>query len=142
MALNEMQRGLWGDTFCIRWVAKWLNISIGIWSLNRKTRYLLFNPTANINPYCILFHDANPSSGHYEPLLYKKLTICNFEPSNSYLSFLCKELQHHWSCISNNMKLHGLNITTTYIENYGDSFFNAICHLIATDFNLHASCTK
>ena len=75
MALNEMQRGQWGDTFCICWVAKWLNISISIWSLTRKNKYLLFNPTANINPYCILFHDANPSSGPYGPLLYKKLTI-------------------------------------------------------------------
>jgi hypothetical protein len=69
------ERGLWGDTFCIRWLSNWLNISIGIWSLTRKTRYLLFNKTTSNNPYCILFHDDNVVSGHYEPLLYRKMSI-------------------------------------------------------------------
>jgi hypothetical protein len=70
--LNETERGLWGDTFCIRWLAKWLNVSIGIWSLTKKTRYFLFNKDANTYQYCILFHDANPINGHYEPLFAKK----------------------------------------------------------------------
>ena len=30
----------------------------------------LSTPTTNINPYSILFHDSNPSSDHYDPLLY------------------------------------------------------------------------
>jgi hypothetical protein len=91
--LPAHERGLWGDTFCIRWLSKWLNISIGIWSLTRKTRYLLFNKTASDNPYCILFHDANVVSGHYEPLLYKKLSICNVEEAYIYLSLICKDLE-------------------------------------------------
>jgi hypothetical protein len=45
--LPPHERGLYGDTFCIRWLAKWLNISIGIWSLTRKRRYLLFNKTTS-----------------------------------------------------------------------------------------------
>jgi hypothetical protein len=73
--LPSHERGLWGGTFCIRWLDKWLNISIGIWSLTRKRRYLLFNKTASTNLYCIFFHDVNPLSGHYEPLLYKKVSI-------------------------------------------------------------------
>jgi hypothetical protein len=73
--LPAHERGLWGDTFCIRWLSNWLNISIEIWSLTRKTRYLLFKKIASNNPYCILFHDANADSGHYEPLQYRKLSI-------------------------------------------------------------------
>jgi hypothetical protein len=73
--LPARERGLWGDTFCIQWLSNWLNISIGIWSLTRKTRYILFNKTACNNPYCILFHDANVVSGHYEPLLYRNFSI-------------------------------------------------------------------
>jgi hypothetical protein len=70
------ERGIWGDTFCIQWLSNWLNISIVIWSFtSSKTRYLLFNKTASNNPYCILFHDANAVSGHYEPLLYRKMSI-------------------------------------------------------------------
>jgi hypothetical protein len=26
--VNENERGIWGDTLCIRWLEKWLNISI------------------------------------------------------------------------------------------------------------------
>ena len=73
--LPAHERGIWGDTFCIRWLSNWMNISVGIWSLTRKTRYLLFNKIASNNPYCILFHDANFVSGHYEPLLYIKMSI-------------------------------------------------------------------
>jgi hypothetical protein len=63
--VNENERGLWGDTFFIRWLEKWLNISIVVWSLTRKTKYFHFNRNANADPNCILFHDANPISGHY-----------------------------------------------------------------------------
>jgi hypothetical protein len=41
--LNDNERGLWGDTFCIRW----LNKSIVVWSLMRKTNYFHFNKDAN-----------------------------------------------------------------------------------------------
>jgi hypothetical protein len=82
------ERGLWGDTFCIWWLPKWMNISIGIWSLIRETIYLLFNKIASCDPYCILFHDDNPVSGHYEPLLYRKLSICNIGGPHIYLSLI------------------------------------------------------
>lgn len=45
--IKEYDRGLWHDTFCIRWLAKWLDISIEVWSLKRKTRYFLFNQHDN-----------------------------------------------------------------------------------------------
>jgi len=72
---GESESGLWGDTFFIRWLAKWLGISIGIWSVKNKTRYLLFNGSASNCPYSVLFDDTNPLSGHYEPLLYNKICI-------------------------------------------------------------------
>jgi hypothetical protein len=91
--LPAHERGFWGDTFCIRWLSNWLNISIGICSLTRKTRYLLFNKISSDNPYCILFHDGNVVSGHYEPLLYRQMSICNVEGAHIYLSLICKDLE-------------------------------------------------
>jgi hypothetical protein len=76
--LNQTERGLWGDTFCIRWLDKWLNVSIGIWSLTKKTRYFLFNKDENTEQYCILFHDANPINGHFEPLIFQKNVQLHF----------------------------------------------------------------
>ncbi|KAH9299310.1 hypothetical protein KI387_030992, partial [Taxus chinensis] len=29
---NATEAGLWGDNFCINWLAKWLNIPIWVWS--------------------------------------------------------------------------------------------------------------
>jgi exonuclease III len=136
--LNINKRGLWGDTFCIRWLAKWLNIPVAVWSLTRKTRYLYFNKDANIDPYCILFHDANPVCGHYEPLLYKKLSTCNFEETNNYLSQMCKNLECHWNSIMHRMHSHGLRRAITNTSSCGDSLFVAICYLIATDFNVQS----
>ena len=106
--VNGNERGIWGDTFCIWWLVKWLKISIVVWSLTRKTRYLYFNKDSNIDPYCILFHDANPVCVHYEPLLYKKLSACNFEETNNYLSQICKNLECHWNSIMHRMHSHGL----------------------------------
>jgi hypothetical protein len=106
--LPAHERGLWGDTFCIRWLSNWLNISVGIWSLTRKTRYLLFNKTTSDNPYCILFHDANALSGHYEPLLYRKMSICNIEGPHIYVSVICKDLQSKWKQILHGIDCHGL----------------------------------
>jgi hypothetical protein len=136
--VNINERGLWGDTFCIRWLAKWLNIPVAIWSLTRKTRYLYFNRDAAIDPYCILFHDANPVSGHYEPLLYKKLSTCNFEETNTYLSQMCENLECHWNSIMHRMHTHGLRRAITNTSSCGDSLFVAICYLIATDFNVQS----
>jgi hypothetical protein len=82
---------------------KMVNISIVVWSLTRKIKYLHFNRNANTNPYCILFHDANPVSGHDGPLLYKKLSRCNLEEYDSYLSLMCKNFKYHWKCIMNKM---------------------------------------
>ena len=71
-----IEQGLWGDTFCIRWIANWLNILVVGWLLKNKSRYFLFNKDTNTSPYCILFHDTNSDCKHYESLLYKK-TTCN-----------------------------------------------------------------
>jgi hypothetical protein len=40
------------------------------WSLvtNKENKIFLFNKNANTDMYCILFHDANPLSGHYETI--------------------------------------------------------------------------
>jgi len=138
--IKESDRGLWGDTFCIRWLAKWIDISIAVWSLTRKTRYLLFNQHENAIPYCILFHDANPVSGHYEPLVYQKFPICICNESNIYLSPICKDIESHWMHIANNMLLNGLTIAKQVTSNCGDSLFNVICYLVATEFN--AECLR
>ena len=79
----QSERGLSGDTFFIRWLSKWLNIPIGVWSLTMKTRYLFFNHDLDKIPLNILFHDTNPISGHFEPLLYKILRRCDFVPNYS-----------------------------------------------------------
>lgn len=63
--------GLWGDVFCIKWLAKWLSIPINVWSLTKKTIYLRFNQHVLGYEYNILFHDHNPASRHYEPLYHE-----------------------------------------------------------------------
>jgi hypothetical protein len=136
--LPAHERGLWGDTFCIRWLSNWLNISVGIWSLTRKTRYLLFNKTASDNPYCILFHDANVVSGHYEPLLYRKMSICNVEGPHIYLSVICKDLESQWKRILHRIDCHGLQLATNVVSSCGDSLFNAICCLVAVEFDVQS----
>jgi hypothetical protein len=137
-ALPAHERGLWGDTFCIRWLSNWLNISVGIWSLTRKRRYLLFNKGASGNPYCILFHDANGLSGHYEPLLYRKMSMCNVEVAHIYLSFFCKDLESQWERIMHRIDSHGLQVATNVVSNCGDSLFNAICCLVAAEFDVQS----
>lgn len=133
--IKESDRGLWGDTFCICWLAKWLDISIAVWSLTRKTRYFLFNQHENTIPYCILFHDENPVSGHYEPLLYQKFPIRICNQSNIYLSSICKDIESHWMHIADNMLLNELMIAKKMPSNCGDSLFNAIFYLVATKFD-------
>ena len=90
-----IEQGLWGDTFCIRWISNWLNISVVVWSLKNTERNFLFNKDANTNPYCILYHDTNSDCGHYEPLLCKRQPAMNIEKSNDYLSLICKDLQNY-----------------------------------------------
>ena len=51
----QSERGLWGDTFCIRWLSKWFNIPIGVWSLKMKTRYLFLNHDLDSIPLNIFF---------------------------------------------------------------------------------------
>jgi hypothetical protein len=129
--LPAHERGLWGDTFCIWWLSNWLNILVGIWSLTRKTRYLLFNKTASNNPYCMLFHHSNALIGHYEPLLYRKMSICNIEDPCIHLSVICKDLQSQWKWILHGIDFHGLQMATNVVSSCGDSLFNAICCLVA-----------
>jgi hypothetical protein len=136
--LPAHERGLWGDTFCIRWLSNWLNISVGIWSLTRKTRYLLFNKTTSDNPYCILFHDANVVSGHYEPLLYRKMSICNVEGAHIYLSLIFKDLESQWKQIMHRIDCHGLQLATNVVSSCGDSLFNAICCLVVAEFDVQS----
>jgi hypothetical protein len=106
--------------------------------MTRRTRYLYFNKDAAIDPYCILFHDANPACGHYEPLLYKKLSTCNLEEPNAYLSLMCKNLECHWNSMMHKMLTHGLRRAITNTSSCGDSLFVAICYLIAKDFNVQS----
>jgi hypothetical protein len=130
------ERGIWGDTFFIWWLSNWLNISNGIWSLTRKTRYLLFKKTASDNPYCIVFHDPNVVSGHYEPLLYRKMSICNVEGAHIYLSLICKDLESQWKWIMHHIDYHGLQLATIVVSSCGDSLFNAFCCLVAAEFDV------
>ena len=60
--------GLWGDIFYIKWLSKWLNIHICIWSKTRGKKYLDFNHNLDIEPYNIFFHDEKPLNGYFEPL--------------------------------------------------------------------------
>jgi hypothetical protein len=128
--LPTHERGIWGDTFCIRWIFKWINISIGIWSLKKKIRYLLFKKTASSDPYFIFLHDANHVSGHYEPLMYGKLSICNIGGPHIYLSLICKDLESQWKWIMCRIHGHGLQIATTVTSSCGDSLFNEIFYLV------------
>jgi len=136
--LPAHERGIWGDTFCIRWLSNWLNLSIGIWPLTRKTRYLLFNKIAHENPYCFLFHDANSVSGHYETLLYRKMSIWNVEGAHIYLSLICKDLESQWKWIMHHIDCHSLQLATIVVSSYGDIMFNAICCLVAADFDVQS----
>ena len=134
IAILQSERGLWGDTFCIRWLSKWLNIPIGVWSLTMKTRYLFFNHHLDTIPLKNSFHDTDPISGHFEPLLHKKLPRWNFV-QNYYLSPLWKYLEKHYESIVNEMKIHGLYIAKTTMSKCPNSMFSAICHLIAPEFD-------
>jgi hypothetical protein len=136
--LPAHQRGLWGDTFCIRWLPNWLNISVGIWSLTIKTRYLLLNKTTSDNPYCILFHDVDALSGHYEPLLYRKMSICNIEGPRIYLFVISKDLQSQWKQIMDGIDSYGLQLETNVVSSCGDSLFNAIFYLVAAEFDVQS----
>lgn len=61
--------GLWGDIFCIHWLSNWLKIQICVWSTTVGKKYLHYNKSLQSERYYLLFHDANPRSGHFEPLL-------------------------------------------------------------------------
>lgn len=130
----ESERGLWGDTFCIRWLSKWLNIPIGVWPLTRKTKYLFFNHHLDTIPLNILFHDTNPVTGNFEPLLHKILPRCN-SVQNYYLSPLCKNLENHYESIFHEMKIHGFHIAKKTMSKCPNSMFSAIFHLIAPEFD-------
>jgi hypothetical protein len=102
------------------------------------TRYLLFNKNANVDLYCILFHDTNSLGGHYEPLIYKISFICNFGSYNTYLSLMCKDLQFHWKHIMHDMHTHGLDIETTSTTSCCESMFNTLCYLVAIEFDVQS----
>lgn len=67
--ITNDELGLWGDIFCIQWLSKWLNIGICVWSSTMGKKYLHFNEFLTSKPYSLLFHDVNPVSGHFEPLI-------------------------------------------------------------------------
>ena len=60
----ENERGIWGGTFFLQCLANRINISIKVWSLTRKRRYLLFNGNASTYMHCILFRSSNPITNH------------------------------------------------------------------------------
>jgi hypothetical protein len=94
------------------------------------------NKISTIQQNCILFHDANPVSGHYEPLLYRKISICDLGVPHIYLSLICKDLESHMKQSMHHIYSHGLHMATTIASSCGDSLFNAICYLVATEFNV------
>ena len=95
----DIKQRLWGYSFCIQWLANWLNISVAVWFVKNKARCYLFKKYAKPNPYCILFHNTTSNRGHYEPLLYKKTPILNLDQPNHFLSHVCKDLQNYWNSI-------------------------------------------
>jgi len=74
--------------------------------------------------------------GHYEPLFYKRSSICNFGRSNTYLSLVWKELEFHWKCRMQDMHSRGLDIATTSTTSCGEILFIALCFLVATEFDV------
>ena len=97
---------------------------------------MLFNRNANTDPYCILFHDSNAISGHYEPLLYKNLGKYNFKASNTYFLAMCKYLEDHSKCIACDMHSHGLEKPKSNTSDCGYIMFCAIFYLITRDFDV------
>ena len=47
---------------------------INVWSFSTRRSYLCFNTSANEYEYNIIFHDQNPTCGHFEPLLSYRST--------------------------------------------------------------------
>ena len=66
---TDTKIGLWGDALCIHWLSKWVNIQISIYSLMKGKKYLHFNKYLNTESCSLLFHDLNPLSEQFEPLM-------------------------------------------------------------------------
>ena len=92
-------RGLWGDIFCIKWLSKWLKISIRVWSSMNKKIYLHFNSTLSKNTYDILFHDQNPLGGNFQPLLCKRQSDMNDSHENNENLMRYENIKQQWTKI-------------------------------------------
>lgn len=80
--LDSKEYGLWGDLFCIKWLSKWLNVQICVWSSTTKSKYLHFNEESQGNTYSILFHDENP-------ICLKQQSFCFSINFNHCMTALC-----------------------------------------------------
>jgi hypothetical protein len=65
------------------------------------------------------------------------MSICNVEGAHIYLSLICKDLESQWKWIMHRIDCHGLQLATTVVSSCGDSQFNAICCLVAAEFDVH-----
>ena len=124
--------GLWGDVFCIKWFSKWLDVSVSVWSFTKQTKYLHFNKGTSEYEYHILFHDQNPSCGHFEPLLSYQLTNTSFKSDNpstlTMSSCAFEAIPLHIQSIQTILLEHQLCLfsTTTTIDCH-ESLFESIC---------------
>jgi hypothetical protein len=66
------------------------------------------------------------------------MSIRNVEESHIYFSLICKDLELQWKQIMHRIDCHGLQLATTVVSSYGDSLFNAICCLVAVEFNVQS----
>jgi hypothetical protein len=66
------------------------------------------------------------------------MSICNIEGPRIYLSVICKDLQSQWKRILHGIDCHGLQLATNVVSSCGDSLFNAICCLVAAEFDVQS----
>ena len=132
---NEV--GLWGDIFCIKWLSKWLNIQVSVWSSTRKSKYLHFNNASDRHAYSILFHDQDPLHGHFEPLIHKHQF-----PFPQGTNFSTNPPMPHAptnpSLKASQASQYSFYTNVSSISNCGDSLFNAIASLTNGEFDSHS----
>lgn len=124
------ETGLWGDTFCLKWLALWLNIPICIWSTTHKVMYLHFNKDACNPTISILFHDTNARVGHYEPV-FSRLNTYNFiQTIQTHLPITHCNFNDIWNTIANAFDKLGLCRPTQFATTCDENMFAAIAFLL------------
>ena len=64
--------------------------------------------------------------------------MSNVEVPHIYLSLFCRDLESQWERIMHYIDCHGLQLATNVVSSCGDSLFNAICYLVATEFDVQS----